>query len=264
MLNNQGICPNFHSIASSSKGNSYFVVFNGIRLLVDIGIGIRALENSLKSIGESLSAIDGIFITHEHTDHIKGLNSVYKKYKIPIYATKKTWEHLLAAGLIANVDDDSKRIINPNETIDFFGLKIKAFSIPHDATDPVGYSICYNDEKVVVCTDCGTVTNDMLENAIGADIILLEANHDANMLDYGSYPFVLKRRISSNLGHLSNVQAGLFLKDIITKKTKQIFLGHLSQSNNNPLVAYETVKHILLNNNIGVNEDGCPSLSIIY
>lgn len=253
----------FYPLASSSSGNSYLISFDKINILIDIGIGIKSLGLKLQEIGYELSSINAIFITHEHIDHIKGLGSFLKKYQIPIYATKKTWDYILEFSSIKNINTSNIYIIEPDCCIDFFGISIMAFDVPHDAAQPVGYSIEYNNQKIIICTDCGYITEKILKNSYNADTILVEANHDIDMLDNGPYPLYLKKRISSNKGHLSNSQAALFLKDIITKKTKQIFLGHISKSNNNPMVAFETVKHILESNKILVNQEFCPNLYII-
>ena len=246
----------FCPIASGSDGNSVYIGSDDTHILIDAGLSGKRINEGLENAaGISCDKLDGIFITHEHTDHIKGAGVVSRRYGTPLYATKKTWEHIDRRNLIGAVPENKKNIIQSGEKFSLKSIIIEAFDIPHDAAQPVGYSVYLEDKKITVATDIGCVTDSMREKIFGSDIILLESNHDLEMLKNGSYPAVLKKRIMSDKGHLSNRGAGELLADIICPKLKYVFLGHLSAENNMPLIAMETVTTILGANHIKVGRD---------
>ncbi|MCL2564913.1 MAG: MBL fold metallo-hydrolase [Defluviitaleaceae bacterium] len=246
----------FCPISSGSDGNSIYIGSEDVHILIDAGLsGKRISEGLENAVGIGCDKLDGIFITHEHTDHIQGAGIISRRYGTPLYATKKTWECIDRRNLIGKVDEDRKHIINSGEELGLKNIVIEAFDIPHDAAQPVGYCVYLEDKKITVATDIGCVTDNVREKLFGSDIILLESNHDLEMLKNGSYPAILKKRIMGDKGHLSNRSAGELLADIICPKLKYVFLGHLSAENNMPLIAMETVATILDANHIKVGRD---------
>ena len=202
----------FCSIASGSSGNCIYVGSDNTHVLVDIGISGKKMETGLNSLELTGRDLDGILITHEHSDHIKGLGVISRKYGI-----------------------------QENEPFMINDLKVKPFTIPHDAAQPVGYRLEHEGHSVGIATDLGKYNDYIIENLQGLDALLLEANHDIRMLQVGKYPYYLKQRILGDRGHLSNENAGRLLCRLLHDNLKAIFLGHLSRENNYEELAYETV-----------------------
>ena len=209
------------SIASGSSGNCIYVGSDATHLLVDVGISGKRTESGLRELGLSGRDIDGILITHEHSDHISGLAVMARKYEIPIYAP---------AGTIR----DTKLVLKD--------LTVNPMHISHDAAQPVGYRISYGSKRVAVCTDLGAYNDYTVECLKGMDALLLEANHDVNMLQVGPYPYYLKQRILGERGHLSNENSGRLLCRVLHDGLQTVLLGHLSRENNLPELAYESVR----------------------
>lgn len=226
-------CPLF----SGSSGNSTYISNGSFSILIDIGVSAKAITDALLEIGVKPDEIDAIFITHEHTDHIKGVRVFASKFDIPVYANELTMNELLKDEKFAsNVE---YRVID--SPVCFNGNTIKAFSTPHDSVSSCGYRIESNDERVItVCTDIGCVTDDIRNALNGADIILFESNHETNMLMNGTYPYPLKLRIASDIGHLSNRCCSEELPKLVNNGTTRIILGHISKDNNTPLLAETT------------------------
>lgn len=229
-------------LASGSKGNAAVIINKNLYFLVDMGLSCRELVKRLKDIHLKPELLTAVFITHEHSDHIKGLATFSKKYQTPIFASERTWRAILSK------DNDILRsachIIVTN--ISYNHIKISSFDIPHDAADPHGY-IFEDMETGAKCsylTDTGFITDTVRKAVDGAEVLVLEANHDVEMLKNGKYPLVLKQRILSTRGHLSNESAGLLLTGM-KKLPKQIYLAHLSEENNKPSLALDTVKKVL-------------------
>lgn len=242
----------FCSLYSGSSGNSIFVGNNNSKVLIDAGMSGKHIENALKEIEENPNGLDGIFITHEHIDHIKGVGVLSRKYNIPIYANAETWDKL--KGTIGNVKEENIKIITNNK-IEIKDMLITRFDIPHDAVKPSGYTVEINNKKVGIATDLGHFTKEISDNIKDCEVILLESNHDIEMVKFGPYPYSLKRRILSNVGHLSNEDCGRAIIEIMGDKQKKIILGHLSHNNNYPDLAYETVKNILLEEKMSLEKD---------
>ncbi|MCH3950177.1 MAG: MBL fold metallo-hydrolase [Acidaminococcus sp.] len=223
-------------LASGSKGNSALIRAGGTAILIDAGISCRRIVQGLQACGLTPEDLYGIFLTHEHRDHIAGLEVFCKHHtEIPVFANERTWE---AMPLRRQLERSQMRVIPRSCTLG--SLRIASFKIPHDAADPVGYQIFYGDEKCTYLTDCGVLT-DTCERAVdGAEALILEANHDEEMLKAGPYPADLKRRILGREGHLSNLAAGKLLASI-GKPPREVFLAHLSEVNNNPETAFHTV-----------------------
>lgn len=230
------------SIASGSSGNCTYVGSEATHLLVDVGISGKRTEAGLKELELTGADIDGILVTHEHSDHISGLGVFCRKYEIPIYATKGTIQAILHNGG-KNVPDASLfREIEADKKIIIKDLTVSPMRISHDAAEPVAYRIGYEGKRVAVCTDLGFYNDYTVECLKGLDAILLEANHDVNMLQVGPYPYYLKQRILGDRGHLSNENSGRLLNRVLHDNLKAVVLGHLSKENNLPQLAYEAVR----------------------
>ena len=227
-------------LASGSKGNSALISTGKQNFLVDMGISCRMLTSRLKEIGFNVEDLDGVLITHEHTDHVNGLGTFTKKYSVPIYSSELTWRAILSKQ--PNILRHNCRIIGG--ALRCGEVEINSFEIPHDAVDPHGYVFKCNGSKCAYITDTGFVTSAVRQAAEDADTIILEANHDVEMLKKGIYPPHLKQRILSTRGHLSNESAGLLLANL-PRLPENIILAHLSQENNLPHLALDTVRNIL-------------------
>ncbi|MBR3606405.1 MAG: MBL fold metallo-hydrolase [Lachnospiraceae bacterium] len=230
------------SIASGSSGNCIYVGSGATHLLVDIGISGKKAESGLNTLGLSCRDIDGIMITHEHSDHICGLGVLSRKYHIPIYATEKT---IAAIERISSLGKIEKELFVPIKADKSFQIKeitVNPMKISHDAADPVAYRFKYGKKKVAVATDMGTYNDYTIECLKGMDALLLEANHDVNMVQVGPYPYPLKQRILGDRGHLSNELSGRLLGLLAHDKLQAVMLGHLSKENNMPELAYQTVR----------------------
>jgi len=241
------------SLSSGSSGNCIFVGNDGSGLLVDCGISGKEILCGLNNIGVCSSAIKAVVVTHEHTDHIKSVGIISRKLNIPIYANINTWNSM--AELIGKVKTENIRYFNVGEELEIGGLGVRAYSIPHDAADPVGYCFFEGNRKVSIATDLGYFSDTVRGNISGSDMVLLESNHDIEMLKVGRYPYFLKRRILSEHGHLSNEAAGHAVYELLQTGVREVLLGHLSKENNFPELAYETVKGILEKEKVKVNED---------
>ncbi|MFA5528346.1 MAG: MBL fold metallo-hydrolase [Peptostreptococcales bacterium] len=233
------------SIASGSSGNCYVIASKSTKVLVDAGISGKKIRESLESIQLSPYDIDGILITHEHIDHVKGAGIFSRKYDTPIYANEKTWESM--GCIIGKVEEHNRRILRTTETFSINDLKIKSFNIPHDAVEPIGYSFYKEDVQLSVATDIGYMTEEVFCEICKADFLVLESNHDVEMLKVGKYPWNVKKRILGEKGHLSNIDAGKILINILKsqKKRPEVLLAHLSHENNFPQMAHQTIKNIL-------------------
>ncbi len=230
------------SIASGSSGNCIYVGTDATHILVDVGISGKRTEQGLNTLGISCRDLDGIFITHEHMDHISGLGILSRKYGLPIYATKGTIEAIRQTKQIGEIDEDLFVPIRTDEKCIVKDMTFNPMQISHDAAEPVAYRISYGRKKVAVITDLGTYNDYTVECLRGMDALLLEANHDVNMLQVGPYPYYLKQRILGNRGHLSNELSGRLLSELLHDKMQAVVLGHLSKENNLPELAYETVR----------------------
>lgn len=228
-----------YTLASSSKGNSVFVSFGNDSLLIDAGISCKRIETTLKSLGADISKLGAIFITHEHSDHISGLPTISKKYGIPIHITEGSAREMLRSAKYLPTADHVT-LHPPLFSASVGEISVKSFATPHDSVCSVGYVIKAGGETLALATDIGHISDEIRENLFGAESVILESNHDENMLLSGSYPYDLKRRILSDRGHLSNDNAADFAYSLATSGTKRIVLAHLSPENNIPALALET------------------------
>lgn len=230
------------SIASGSSGNCIYAGSDSTHLLIDAGISGKKTEAGLRELELSMRDIDGIFITHEHADHIQGLGVLSRKYQIPIYCTEGTKRGILADSRTGDIDEGLFQILQPDHKYTLKDMLIVPIRISHDAAEPVGYKISHGKQKGAVVTDLGVYNDYIVEHLKGMNILFLEANHDVNMLQVGPYPYPLKQRILGERGHLSNDTSGKLLCRILHDDIKAIVLSHLSKENNLPELAYETVR----------------------
>ena len=240
------------SFASSSAGNSFLIQSQSTRILADIGISAKKTEESLAACGLSCVELDGIVLTHEHIDHVRGIGTLLAKkpYRGPVFTTRGTCESV--AQKYPQTEGKQFEIVRSGDHFFVGDIEVNVFRISHDAAEPVGYNVFSGEKKITLATDIGHVTDTIRESIEDSDVLLLEANHDVEMLKKGGYPWSLKQRILGENGHLSNHTAGRLLAEVMTGKMKYVFLGHLSEENNNPHLAYETVEEILRNNRIEV------------
>ena len=233
---------NLCSIASGSSGNCIYTGTDKAGILIDAGISAKRIEQGLASIDRNIKEIKGIFVSHEHSDHIKGLGVLARKHHIPIYGTKGTIEAVKNTASLGAIDEDLYRIIQAEKDVIIDDLVVKPFRISHDAAEPVAYRMECGDKSAAVATDLGFYNQTVVDKLQKLDVLLLESNHDIHMLQVGSYPYQLKRRILGDRGHLSNESAGKLLCHLLHDDLKAVFLGHLSKENNYDELAFETVK----------------------
>lgn len=240
----------FCSLYSGSSGNSQFIKAGNTKILVDAGLSGKKLQAAIESIGENTSEIQGIFITHEHIDHVQCAGILSRRFNIPIYANEKTW--LAMESSMGAIKPENIKIFE--KSIEIGDLFVEAFDISHDAANPVAYKIFNKDKKISLLTDTGCITDEMKNHIADSDLLLIESNHDEDMVLVGSYPWPLKKRVLGEFGHMSNSLAGKLLVDILKKGSEIVLLGHLSRENNFPELAYKTVECILNENNIYVKD----------
>lgn len=233
------------SIASGSSGNCVYVGTKNTNFLVDAGISGKRINQGLSNIDVNPEKLDGILVTHEHIDHVSGIGVMARRYHTPIFATKETIDAILQIKTMGNIPSELFYMVEPDTSFQIKDMTINPFSISHDARNPVCYTFVSEGHKAGVATDLGMYDDYIISHLQGSELLLLEANHDINMLQVGSYPYALKRRILGEFGHLSNDNSGRLINLLLTERVKHIFLGHLSQENNYPELAYETVKYEL-------------------
>lgn len=237
----------FCSLYSGSTGNSLLVKNDNTCILIDAGVsGIKIVE-ALNSIDIDITDIAAILVTHEHSDHIKSIGTLSKKYNIPVYANKETWKAMPTE--VKKVPLDCQKTFLIDNKFSIGSLEILPFSIPHDAANPCGFNIFGSNKKISIATDVGHITPAIFTNLQNSSFILLESNYDPEVLKCSSYPYQLKRRIAGPNGHLPNKEAGDTISKLIDSGLKSVMLGHLSKENNFPELAHQTVLDELLSNN---------------
>lgn len=230
-------------MASGSSGNATYVGANGQHFLVDAGISGKRIEQAL--LTHDIKYLNGIFITHDHSDHIQSAGVMARRHKINLYATEQTWRFFLRHNKLGAVPEEHIKIIESGKPINLGGVIITAFDVSHDGVQPVGYVFESGGSKAVVATDLGVVTDNVKQYLTGSNILVIECNHDVEMLENGPYHRDLKDRIAQFRGHLSNVDCGTLISEIACERLKYVVLAHLSENNNMPWVAFDTVKRIL-------------------
>jgi len=241
----------FCSLYSGSSGNSSLVQSKDINILVDAGVSGKKIIDALASINIGIENISAILVTHEHSDHTQSIATLSKKYDIPVYANKKTWEAM--SDKKNKILEQNIRYFNNNKSFTLNDVTILPFDIPHDAANPCGFSISDKESKISIATDIGHMTNSILDNIKDSNFLLLEANYEPDVLKCSSYPFHLKERIASPVGHLSNIEAGKTINYLTDFGVKNIMLGHLSNENNFPELAYKSVLEQIENKELTLN-----------
>ncbi len=227
------------ALASGSSGNCFYIGNGKNGILVDVGISAKQICERIAQRGKSADNVKAIFVTHEHIDHVRGIDVFARKFNIPIFITKGTAENCFVCS-----NKNLIKTIKNNDVIQIEGMKIEAFSKSHYAADPVSYNV-YFKRKISIITDAGYGCKNIKKHISDSDFLIIEANHDEDMLEAGPYPYYLKNLIKSDIGHLSNKQAGMCVLENSSKKLKNIVLAHLSKINNTPQVALETFNFIL-------------------
>ncbi len=233
----------FSVLASGSTGNAIYVATEKQRILVDAGLSGKAMEDLFKKIDCCPSALDAILVTHEHSDHIKGVGILARKYHIPVYANEKTWQAM--DGHLGKISVDQKFVFGMEEIKGFGDIQVESFGVSHDAAEPMFYVFHHEGKKLSLITDTGYVSDRMKGTIKESDVYIFESNHDMNMLRMGKYPWSVKRRILSDVGHVSNEDAALALAEIVGTKSTRVYLAHLSKDNNMKDLANLTVKQTL-------------------
>ena len=237
---------------SGSQGNSYYIASGGKGILIDVGRSAKQMITALNDNNIDISTVQAIFITHEHTDHAKGVRVFANKYSIPVFSTFGTNQAMKSLNL---VDEKTDCHIISNSGVDLDTMHVDSFRISHDCAEGCGYKVTMNDVKFALATDLGYLSEEV-ENALtGCDAVVIESNHDVRMLQMGSYPYHLKRRIMSDIGHLSNVVCAEFLPKLVKSGTKRFVLAHLSRENNMPEIAYQESLNELTAQGMELNSD---------
>ena len=237
---------NFCNLYSGSSGNCLFVESENTKLIIDAGVSLKKIEEGLNTIDIPSSSIDGILVTHEHSDHIKSLANLSKKYNIPVYSSIETFDAMPTQ--TNKISEKNIKYIKIGQHFSINDLDISSFSIPHDAANPSGFTIKQRNKKLGIATDVGHMTKEILKALEGCDLVLLESNYEPEVLRASRYPFSLKRRISGPNGHLSNEDAGKTINYLLHDNLKTAILGHLSKESNLPELAYQTVIDEIISN----------------
>ncbi len=231
----------FCSLSSGSSGNCYFIGSSSEGILVDAGISARSIRKILEEIGVGLPLIRGIFITHDHIDHIKGLTILTRKHNIPVYCTVGTWKGILRNRTTFDLEQSLFHKMVPGETIHLAGLGIEAFPVSHDAHEAVGYHIANQSKSITIATDLGVIGDQAAHYLRKADVMVIESNYDEEMLLTGRYPEQLKQRVHGSLGHMCNAHTAEFIASNYHSRLSHILLCHLSAENNTPVKALATL-----------------------
>jgi phosphoribosyl 1,2-cyclic phosphodiesterase len=231
-------------LGSGSRGNSTYVATERVRLLVDGGLSARELERRLLSIGASPKELNGIVVTHEHVDHVRGVGTLSRRYKLPVYLNKQT--HLHLPDSVGRLDQKEEFVTGRSFSIE--DLTIHPFAISHDGVDPVGFTLANGSVKIGVCTDLGAATKLVYRHLDHCSALILEANHDMEMLKNGPYPWPVKQRIKSRIGHLSNEQSVDVLSRVFSENLQEVVLAHMSETNNSAEIVLNTFNGMLAQN----------------
>lgn len=242
---------NFCSLYSGSSGNSLLVETENTKLLIDAGVSSKKIETALTNLNIDPSSINGILITHEHSDHVQGLGTFAKKYDLPVFINPKTLDAIPKQK--EKISEKNIKKFKIEETFEIGDMQIKPFSIPHDAANPCGFNIFKDNKKISIATDIGHMTNGILKNLEDSIFVLLESNYDPEVLKFSKYPYLLKSRIAGPNGHLSNELAGKTISHLLGSGLQQAMLGHLSKESNFPELAYKTVVDEIISSNYNEN-----------
>jgi phosphoribosyl 1,2-cyclic phosphodiesterase len=243
----------FSVLCSGSTGNSIYVETDDAKVLIDAGVSGKQIFGALEEIGVNPKEIDALLVTHEHSDHVKGVGVVQRKLGLEVHATAGSWEGM--EKYVGDIAPEKRHTFAVGDVLHFGSLAIEPFPISHDAREPVGFCFYNGNTKLALATDLGYVPERVKSAIADADAYIFESNHDVEMLRIGPHPWNVKRRILSDKGHLSNEAAGDALTDVLSGNSKDVFLAHLSPDNNMPEIAEITVRGILQQNGIQVGED---------
>ncbi|MDF2921147.1 MAG: fold metallo-hydrolase [Paenibacillaceae bacterium] len=251
----------FTVLSSGSTGNAILVANDEARVLIDAGLSAKRIEQLLSEREVAANELSAVFVTHEHTDHIKGLGALARKYRLPVYANEATWEELDRQ--IGEIADDNRRVIPTGSVVEIHSISVESYAISHDAAEPVGYCFYEKDEKLGLATDLGYMSDKVKEQLRNCDALILESNHDIELLRMGRYPWNIKRRILSDIGHLSNEAAAEGLYEILSSRMRRVYLAHLSRDHNMLDLARMTVSGVLEQYGVRCGENG-PALMDTY
>ncbi|WP_440897405.1 MBL fold metallo-hydrolase [Amphibacillus sp. Q70] len=233
----------FSVLASGSTGNAFYIGTEKEKILVDAGLSGKQLDRLFNEVGLNPRELSRILVTHEHSDHIKGLGIIARKYDLPIYANEKTWQAM--DNSIGKLSLEQKFTFEIEQVKTFGDIDVESFGVSHDAAEPMFYTFHHAGKKVALVTDLGYVSERIKKTVEDANALIFEANHDVSMLQMGRYPWNVKRRILGDYGHVSNDDCALALEDIIGDQTKRIYLAHLSKDNNMKELARMSVENHL-------------------
>jgi phosphoribosyl 1,2-cyclic phosphodiesterase len=228
-------------LASGSSGNSFLVQANGSSILVDAGLTCKQIVLRLESIGEDPESLDGIVVSHEHSDHIKGAGVLSRKFKLPVWMNRGTWN--CSSDRLGKLHE--LEIFETGKIFEVAGFRIHPFSVPHDCQDPVGFRISRGTARLGIATDLGIATGLVTTLLTDLHVVVLESNHDPRMLRDGPYPWELKQRVRGRLGHLSNGDSANLLQRIVSDELQAVILAHMSETNNRPELALECASESL-------------------
>ncbi len=243
----------FQPLLSSSSGNATYVTDDETNILIDCGAAGSYIERCLSRLGKTGEQLCAVFLTHAHLDHIAAAGVLSRRFNLPLYATEETFR--CGARQIGAVKKENMRVISPGDDIVLGKLCVHSFSIPHDVEGAVSYTVADAESRFGIATDSGYVSEEILENLTGCETVIVESNHDLDMLKNGPYPFPLKRRILGDGGHLSNDCCASLCVELAKGGTKAFWLGHLSEHNNLPELAYQCVSTALMEHGFSVGGD---------
>lgn len=242
---------NFCSLSSGSSGNCYYIGNEQYGILIDAGISATSIRKFLKDMNISMQTIMGVLITHNHVDHVRGLDVLTRKNTLPAFTTQKIWKSILNPYI--KITSDCVREIELQQKFNLAGFEIEAFPVSHDAPETIGFYICAGDKKITIATDLGHICQTSAPYIKRANLLVLESNYDEQMLMNGGYPYYLKTRIKSDRGHLGNHQTSEFLAENFHDQLSNICLAHLSKNNNTPEIALHTLRQAFLEKGIKLN-----------
>lgn len=246
----------FMCLASGSSGNCFYLGTERYGILIDAGIGLRTIRKRLKDYGVDVLKLRGVFVTHDHADHIKSVGNIAERLNIPIYATKLVHKGIRCSYCVTQeISSINIRYIEKELPVEIEDMRITAFEVPHDGTDNMGYRVEIDGKVFCFLTDLGEITPTAASYIAQANYLIIEANYDRQMLLTGRYPEHLKERVNGDHGHMCNEDTGNFLAQHFPQDLHYIWLCHLSKDNNRPDIAYHTVKEKLKEANIIVDQD---------
>lgn len=243
----------YSPLYSGSSGNASLIASSCTSVLIDAGMSGKSIVEAIHAVRFSPERLQGILITHEHSDHVKGAGVLSRRFDLPIYATEGSWCGMQKA--VGEIARKNIRVFSPGQTFFVGDLEVLPFAISHDANEPVGYSIAHKGVRVSQMTDLGYVSEENLDAVMRSSLVLLESNHDIDLLETGCYPAVLKKRIRSKRGHLSNDDCGKALLRLFDGGVRRFVLGHLSGENNTETIAFSAAKQTAETNGLALGAD---------